>query len=181
MRREEAASEVEELYVLMDALGNPPPNMHLTFGRHAELYTAWLPFATHVIPGSTLAPRDRQILILRCAFDWRCGYAWAQHVALSTRLDVLDAAEIDALQDAGSHDWEPGEAALVDACDEIAERMRIGDATWSALADRYTEPELLDLVFTIGQYALISIALRTLRVQLDEGLTLPAWAETDDL
>jgi 4-carboxymuconolactone decarboxylase len=46
----------------------------------------------------------------------------------------------------------------------------IGDATWSALAARYSTMQLLDLVFTVGQYTLVSMALNTLGVQLDAGV-----------
>jgi hypothetical protein len=63
MRREDAAPEVAKLYDLMEKMGNPPPNMHLTFGKNPDLYAKWLPFATYIIPASSLAPRDRQILI----------------------------------------------------------------------------------------------------------------------
>jgi hypothetical protein len=42
--------------------------MHPTFAKkNSNLYAKWLPFATYIIPASSLAPRDRQILILRCA------------------------------------------------------------------------------------------------------------------
>jgi alkylhydroperoxidase family enzyme len=177
MRREDAAPEVAKLFELMDGMGNPPPNMHLTFGKNAALYAKWLPFATYIIPASSLAARDRQILILRSAFNWRSGYAWAHHARISKRLAALDDTEIAALQDAGEYGWTDKETALIGACDDSAKGARIGDAAWAALARHYGERELLDVVFTIGQYALIALALNSLRVQLDEGLSLPAWSD----
>jgi hypothetical protein len=36
--------------------------------------------------------------------------------------------------------------------------------------DRYGTRELLDLVFTVGQYTLVSMALNTLGVALDPGV-----------
>jgi alkylhydroperoxidase family enzyme len=176
MRREDAAPEVAALYDLMEKMGNPPPNMHLTFGKNASLYAKWLPFATYIIPASSLAPRDRQILILRSAFNWHCGYAWSQHVRISKRLSALLDAEIAALENTGTHAWTTKEAALIRACDDGAKAARIGDEAWRELARHYSEEELLDAVFTIGQYALIALALNSLDVQLDEGLSLPAWA-----
>jgi alkylhydroperoxidase family enzyme len=176
MKREDAEPGVAKLYAAMDAMGNPPPNMHLTFGKSPGLYEKWLPFATYIIPASSLEPRDRQILILRCAFNWRCGYAWAQHVRISKRIGALGDGEIAALEAAAEFAWEAKEAALIDACDDCSRSTQISDRTWGALADHYSEKGLLDIVFTIGQYALISIALKSLRVQLDEGLTLPAWS-----
>ncbi|MEX1154714.1 carboxymuconolactone decarboxylase family protein [Parvibaculum sp.] len=165
-----------KLYEFMDSLGNPPPNMHLTFGKNPTLYSKWLPFATYIIPASSLEPRDRQILILRSAFNGRCGYAWAQHVRISERLSVLGETEISALEDGAECGWNPKEAALIRACDDTAMNAGIGDDAWAELAHHYNEQELLDIVFTIGQYALIAIALNSICVELDDGLSLPAWA-----
>lgn len=178
MKREDADPTVEKLFALMDAMGNPPPNMHLTFGKNPSLYAKWFPFATYIMPASSLAPRDRQILILRCAFNWRCGYVWAQHVRISKRLGALGDGEIAALEGTGTFAWDAKTAALIGACDDAARSMRIEARAWATLAQHYSESQLLDVVFTVGQYALISFALKSLEVQLDDGLALPVWATT---
>ena len=49
----------------------------------------------------------------------------------------------------------------------------ISDATWSALSEHYDTRQLMDLLFTVGQYNLVSMVLNSLGVQLDEGL--PGW------
>ena len=65
----------------------------------------------------------------------------------------------------------PGkEAALLRATDELHENSMISDATWSALAAHYSVQQRMDLVFAVGQYTLVSMALNTLGVQLDEGI-----------
>jgi hypothetical protein len=46
----------------------------------------------------------------------------------------------------------------------------VSDATWQGLARHYDTKQLLDLVFTVGQYSLVSMALNTLGVQLDAGV-----------
>ena len=43
--------------------------------------------------------------------------------------------------------------------------------TWDELAARYDTRQLMDVVFTVGQYNLVSMALKTFRVPLDEGVT----------
>jgi alkylhydroperoxidase family enzyme len=179
LERSDAAPAVERMYQRMDALGNPPPNMHLTFGKNPALYESWLPFATYVMPASSLEHRDRQILILRTAYAWRSGYVWAQHVQISRFFDVLAPDEIAALEAEESSRWDPWsslERALVQACDETRAEGKISERVWRVLAAAYDEPELLDVVFTIGQYALISTSLRSLEVELDDGLALPSWA-----
>jgi alkylhydroperoxidase family enzyme len=179
LKRENAAPAVEALYKRMDAMGNPPPNMHLTFGKNPALYESWLPFAVHIIPSSSLAHRDRQLLILRTAFMWRSGYVWSQHVEMSKRVEALTDEEmslLDAEEITGT--WTPAETALLQACDDTRHHGEISDPVWSVLAETFDEQQLLDIVFTIGQYALISTSLNSLHVELDAGLTLPAWAES---
>ena len=46
----------------------------------------------------------------------------------------------------------------------------VSDQTWAVLGARYGTEELMDAVFTVGQYNLVSMALNTLGVQLDAGL-----------
>jgi alkylhydroperoxidase family enzyme len=62
------------------------------------------------------------------------------------------------------------EAALLRAVDELHEHSRILDQTWADLAAVYTVEQMLDLVFTIGQYHLVSFALNSCGVELDDGI-----------
>jgi alkylhydroperoxidase family enzyme len=56
------------------------------------------------------------------------------------------------------------------AADELHTDAFISDATWAALSERYTTEQLMDVVFTVGQYNLVSMALNTFGVQLDKGV-----------
>jgi alkylhydroperoxidase family enzyme len=61
------------------------------------------------------------------------------------------------------------DATLLRATDEFHHDAFLSDATWRELAARYDTMQLIDLVFTVGQYNLVSMALNTLGVQRDEG------------
>jgi hypothetical protein len=63
-----------------------------------------------------------------------------------------------------------GKNSLLRAVDELHDDAMIGDATWKGLSERYDTQQLMDLVFTVGQYNLVSMALNTLGVQLDDGI-----------
>ena len=43
--------------------------------------------------------------------------------------------------------------------------------TTAAVAAHYDEQQLLDLVFTVGQYHLVSMVLNSARVERDDGVT----------
>jgi alkylhydroperoxidase family enzyme len=64
-------------------------------------------------------------------------------------------------------------AALVRAADELRRDSCLSDATWAALRERLSTEQVLDLIFTVGQYAMLAGALNSLGVQLDEGLPVP--------
>jgi hypothetical protein len=60
---------------------------------------------------------------------------------------------------------------LLRAADELHNDQSLTDATYAELAQRYGEQQMLDLVFTVGQYHLVSMALNTMRVERDDGVT----------
>jgi len=62
---------------------------------------------------------------------------------------------------------------LFKAAEELHEDAHIGDATWAALSERLSTQQMMDVVFTVGQYNLVSMALNAFGVQPDEGL--PGW------
>ena len=62
---------------------------------------------------------------------------------------------------------------LLQATDELHDDAHISDTTWAGLSKHYDTQQMMDLVFTVGQYNLVSMALNSFGVQLDEGL--PGW------
>jgi alkylhydroperoxidase family enzyme len=178
LRRAEADPKVEAAFERIESLGGYVPNMHLTFGKHPDLYAAWLPFAVHIMPDSTLKPRHRQLLILRTSYSWRAPYPWTHHARISQVVSDLSSDEIEATaRDLALHPWLALERALLRACDETRLQGAIQEETWRTLSSELCERGLLDVVFTIGQYTLIATTLNSLRVQLDEGFDVPSWAE----
>jgi hypothetical protein len=59
---------------------------------------------------------------------------------------------------------------LIRAADQLHRDTMIDDSLWHALADRYNTHQRMDMVFTVGQYRLVSAALNWLCVQLDDDL-----------
>ncbi|MET0912674.1 MAG: hypothetical protein ABWZ68_05190, partial [Acidimicrobiales bacterium] len=66
--------------------------------------------------------------------------------------------------------WAPSDQALLQATDELMRDDNVTDATWAALVEHWDEQQRIDLVFTIGQYRMISMALNTFGVQIEDGV-----------
>ena len=142
-------------------------------GVGKALAKAFLGFNRHILFETSLSDRDRELLILRVGWLCRAGYEWAQHVLLARQAGLSDE-EIARIKDGpGAAGWSEEDAALLRAVDELHADAFVGDATWKQLATRFDERELMDLVFTVGVYALLAMVFNSLGVQLDPGLEIP--------
>jgi alkylhydroperoxidase family enzyme len=143
-------------------------NIFRTLAHHPDLMARWLVFGTHVLTQSTLPPRDREIAILRVGAICRSGYEWAQHVRIGLQAG-LSEQEIERIREGpDAAGWSDAERALLQATDELVGDAFVTDATWRALTQHYDTRQILDLVFAVGQYNLVSMALNTLGVQLED-------------
>ena len=174
--RVEPLPESEWSDELRDLLGNLARidgrviNIFATLAHHPKLLKRWLVFGNHVLAKQTLSRRDREIAILRIGWLCRAEYEWAQHVVIArgAGLDDDDIERITRGPDAPG--WSPAEEAILRATDELHADAMIGDATWKALSRHFERQQVMDLVFTVGQYNLVSMALNSFGVQLDPGL-----------
>jgi alkylhydroperoxidase family enzyme len=142
-------------------------NVFRTLAQHAELMKRWLPFARHVLSKSTLSPREREIVILRAGYLCRAEYEWAQHVRLGRQRGLSDA-DVGAIM--AGRGLPPKEDLLLRAAGELHDHARISEATWKGLAEHYGREQLIDVIFTFGQYTLVSMFLNSAGVQVDDYL-----------
>ncbi len=147
-------------------------NIFKTLANYPDLARRWMVFANHVMGKSSIYLRDREILILRTGWLCKSGYEWGQHVLIGLN-SGLSAEEIEQLKTgAASSVWSDNERLLLKATDELHSDAFISDSTWNDLAKYYDTEQLMDIIFTVGQYNLVSMALNTLGVQLDSGMIL---------
>jgi alkylhydroperoxidase family enzyme len=145
-------------------------NIFTTFARHPKLLKRWLVFGNHILFKSTLSAREREILILRIGWLCRSEYEWGQHAIIGRDAGLSDEEIRRITEGPAAPGWDPFEANLLTAVDELHRDSMIGDKTWAALSARYDTQQLMDVVFTVGQYTLVCMALKTLGVQLDDGI-----------
>jgi alkylhydroperoxidase family enzyme len=147
----------------------PCPNVITTLARHPTLSGAWLQYNNVLFRDLALAPRLRELAILRVAARTGAEYEWAQHVRLAQRLGVTDD-EVDAAGSGAPFDWSLVEAAALDATDELVSDHVVADATWSRLAAHLDDRQLMELVMVIGAYTCLAMAFNSFGLQLDADL-----------
>ena len=145
-------------------------NVFGTVANHPTLLRKWLVFATYALTKSTLDPRTRELVVLRVG--WRCHapYEWGQHVVVGRGVGLTDTdiARVAAGPDVDG--WTEAEAVALRATDELHERTTITDTTWAALRPHFSDEQILDFVFLVGQYHLVSMALNACGVARDDGV-----------
>lgn len=145
-------------------------NIYRTLAAHPKLLKRWGVFGTHVLYKSTLPPRERELLILRTGWLCRSEYEWGQHVIIAKGVGVT-GEEIERVKaGAEAPGWSLFDAALLRAADELHFDSFIGDTTWEALSERFDTRQMIDTIFAVGQYHIVSMALNSLGVQLDKGV-----------
>ena len=151
----------------------PVLNIFRTMANHPDLARRWMVFANHILGKSTLAIRERELVILRIGYLCQSGYEWGQHVLIARQAGMTE----DEIRSCQTGPDTPGlselDRLLLKATDELHGDAHVSDETWQALTAHLNEQQMMDLVFTVGQYNLVSMALNSFGVQPDEGL--PGW------
>jgi alkylhydroperoxidase family enzyme len=148
----------------------PILNIFRTLANHPALAKRWLVFGNHILAKNTLPAREREIAILRIGWLCRSGYEWGQHVVIGKASGLSDVEIASITQGPDAPGWSADDRALLRATDELHEDAFVTDATWAELSKRWSTQQLMDLVFTVGQYNLVSMALNTFGVQPEPGL-----------
>jgi 4-carboxymuconolactone decarboxylase len=145
-------------------------NVYGTLTRHPQMYRPWLGFAQHILRESSLPAREREMLICRIAWLTSGEYEWAAHKGLGKDAGLTDAEIIQLSVGPAAKGWAPSDVAILRAVEELHYDAFISDATWTALATRFDTRQLMDLVFTVGAYKMLAMALNSFGAQLDLGM-----------
>jgi alkylhydroperoxidase family enzyme len=153
---------------LRDGAGRPL-NIFATLAHHPGLLRRWLVFGAHVLGKSTLPPRERELAILRVGWLCRSEYEFGQHTRIGRAVGLTDAEIRRATEGSGASGWSDRDRCLLKATDELVRDHFVTDATWTTLEQTLELRQILDLLFTVGQYVMVSMVLNTLGVQLEAG------------
>ena len=167
LKPDEQTEEQQEVLGRVASGGNAN-NLFATVGRHPQLLKRWASFGNSLLRHGELAPRDREILVLRTARNCSADYPFGQHELATRRLGLSDEERAPIVGTEPAAD--PDDQMLIDAADDLHRDAKLSDATWKRLADRYTQAQLIELVFVVGQYHLVSFLANSLEIEPEAGL-----------
>lgn len=131
------------------------PGIFTVMHINPSLFWPWLLFASRLMPFGRLSGREREMVILRTAWNCRSRYEWGQHVELALRAGVSDD-DIVQLTREPSAVTDLRLQALMQACNELCANNHLSDATWTLLTGHYDEKRLIEIMLLIGHYRMIA-------------------------
>lgn len=139
----------------------------MVLANHPALSQAYNTFGRHVLVDSTLPIRPRELVVLRTSWLLKAEYEWHYHVGYALNFGMT-LEEIGAIvTGADAPVWNDEDRAVLQAVDQLYGNSRIDDATWAALSKHFDKKQLMDLVFTIGNYVMLSWAVEAFGIPVE--------------
>jgi alkylhydroperoxidase family enzyme len=136
-----------------------------TLLRHPELYRTQIAYGVQLLCRGVLAPRDRELAILRTGWLCQAPYEWGEHVRLAKHVG-LTAEDVERITEGSTAPgWDEHERAILRAVEELHEGAMISDATWEVLARRLDDQQLIELPCVIGHYHSVAFYQNALRMR----------------
>ena len=144
-------------------------NTSMVLAHHPKLAIAYYTFGKQVLLDSTLPVRPRELVVLRMSWLLKAEYEWHYHVgyAVSAGITLDEIAAIKDGPEAPAWADKEEDRAVLAATDELLAQGTITDATWAALSRLFDTRQLMDLVFTAGNYVLMTWAINAFGIPLE--------------
>lgn len=145
------------------------PDIIAVLHLNPRLFWAWLFFASRLMPFGRLPAQQRELLILRTAWNCRSRYEWGQHLEIGLREGLSDEDIVQISQGPQScHDTLT--ANLLKACDELCQDHCIAAPTWQQLEQHFNASQMIEIMLLIGHYIMIAGFLNSSGLQLEAAL-----------
>lgn len=167
---DQAQGELAEILSSALTVNGKPLNIFAALAHHPKLLKRFNLLGGLLLHKGLLPAREREIVVLRTG--WKAGshYEFGQHTIIGLKCG-LSQEEVTALtRSPQEHPWSRDDGALVALADELSDKNCVSDATWAILRDRWSTPQLVELLVLAGYYRLVSGFLNSARVPLDEGV-----------
>jgi alkylhydroperoxidase family enzyme len=153
----ELREDVAQLLPLIAPPGREPARTMAILARQPDLLSPFLAWAAALALQGVLPHRAHELLALRVASNCRSEFEWNEHVEYARAAEITDEEIERVAAPLDEHDWVDSERALLRATDELTSGFDISETTWADLARRYDAPALVEIVFVVGQYTMLSM------------------------
>ncbi len=153
----ELRPDAEQLVAAIAPPGREPAKTMAILARQPDLLAPFLGWAAALALNGVLSNRDHELLALRAASNCRSEFEWVEHAEYARAAGLMEAEIAAVARPVDEGAWTDAERALLRAADELHDSTDVTDETWQALARHYGPSALVELLFVVGQYTMLSM------------------------
>jgi alkylhydroperoxidase family enzyme len=161
----ELRDDVRRLLPLIAPPGREPAATMRLLARQPELLGPFLGWAAALALQGTLPKREHEIVALRVAHNCASRYEFWEHSAYARDAGLSDDEIVGTTTN--DHPWNDRDGLLVRAADELDALSTLEDATVDALQREFDPAQVVEILFVVGQYTMLSLVANA------AGLTAP--------
>jgi 4-carboxymuconolactone decarboxylase len=138
-----------------------------TFGELAQQLGGHLRFKT------SISPRLSEFAILVTAAHWKAQYEWAMHAPMAEKQGVKPQTIRDLQAGRAPKSAPRDEMAIYAFVKELYAKRRVSTPAFKRVQKLLGDAGTVELVGTLGYYAMVSMTLNTFMAPLPEGMAAP--------
>jgi 4-carboxymuconolactone decarboxylase len=168
IEKEQAPPEIKELFQQIEGNGARIINFYKVLANSPHVARNVIRLGNSLIGRTALSPKLRELTILRIAKLCDCEYEWVQHTPVAVQSGV-SRAQLDAIGSwKESNNFDEEERAVLQYVDEVAQNVKVADATFEALSKYLNEQNIVELTLAIGWWGMLARLFVPLEVEVDE-------------
>jgi len=111
----------------------------------------------------------RELAIIVTARHWTAHYEWSVHRRAAAQAGLKEDIITAIANRKRPTGMQPDEEAVYNFANELLESKQVRDATFKAVADKYGEKGVVDIIGVMGYYQMVSMLLNVDRYPLPSG------------
>lgn len=170
VQREQASADTNAFYDKAEDRFQMLLNIFKVFGHTPDLGTVFTDLIMQILKDGEIDWVTKELIILKATHRNDCQYCVVQHETLSKRLGIAEEKIADIGDDRykTSPHFTDAEKALMDLTVQIGiDANRLSKDLWDRLHKHFTEPQIVEAVFTITTYIMVSKFGDALGVELE--------------
>jgi alkylhydroperoxidase family enzyme len=171
LARENLASDKQELFDQIAAHRGHVAKPFAALLNSPEVATRVAMVGEQLRYVSPTIPSDvREIVTLTTARVLKCQYVWTHHCESAKQAGVREEVIAAIREEVAPRRLLPKEGVFLQFTRELLEDKRVRDATYSAVEHLLGQKGAVDLIVTIGYYAMLCLAINALEIDLEDGV-----------
>jgi 4-carboxymuconolactone decarboxylase len=153
----ELRADAEQLVAAIAPPGREPAKTMAILAYQPDLLSPFLGWAAALALNGVLSKRDHELLALRIASNYKSEFEWVEHVEYARDAGLNEEEITAAAEPVAGFAWTDAQLALLHAADDLHKHGTVKDKTWANLASHYDKQSLVEILFVVGQYAMLSM------------------------